>query len=256
MEWIERELREANEDRERVVEKSSRVTPPSPAPAAPGRGKDATSSTTTIVAVKDLDAKIDFLRAREEEVARANAERVRIEEEEREAAEARRAEEARWVQERIEMDDARRTAAAAAAAAAAEKVFDEEMARRTEVEMAAQKRRADADEAVRTPSDERERPPLPRGFTYDDDAQEGRRAAASPGLNEMAKYMDDDVVVADVVRARQQPKSSEEERKLQEKYGNMEDLEERAFRILVDLGMVDLHTDPADEMTLDSEEDE
>ncbi len=43
---------------------------------------------------------------------------------------------------------------------------------------------------------------------------------------------------------------------MQENYGNMEDLEERAFSILVDLGMVDLHTDPADEMTLDSEEDE
>ena len=50
------------------------------------------------------------------------------------------------------------------------------------------------------------------------------------------------------------PKSLEEERRLQEKYGNM-DLEERAFNILVDLGMVDLHSDPED-VTLGLEDDE
>ena len=48
----------------------------------------------------------------------------------------------------------------------------------------------------------------------------------------------------------------EEEQKLQERYGSIEDLEERAFNILVDLGMVDLHSDPAEDSTLDWEEDD
>ena len=60
--------------------------------------------------------------------------------------------------------------------------------------------------------------------------------------------------VVDIARACSQPKSIEEERRLQEKYGNM-DLEERAFNILVDFGMVDLHSDPED-VTLGLEDDE
>ena len=48
-----------------------------------------------------------------------------------------------------------------------------------------------------------------------------------------------------VMIARQQPKSAEEEAALASKYGAM-DLEERAFAILVDLGMIDLNPDPAD----------
>jgi len=58
----------------------------------------------------------------------------------------------------------------------------------------------------------------------------------------------------DIERARQQPKSPDEEQRLKEKYGSM-DLEERAFNILVDLGMVDLHSDP-DETSLDWEEND
>jgi hypothetical protein len=42
---------------------------------------------------------------------------------------------------------------------------------------------------------------------------------------------------------------------LQEKYSNMKDLEERAFSMLVGLGIVDLHFDPANNSTLDSEDD-
>jgi hypothetical protein len=47
--------------------------------------------------VKDLDAKIELLWARGEEIARAKAEQVRIKEGERVAAKARRVEKARWV---------------------------------------------------------------------------------------------------------------------------------------------------------------
>jgi hypothetical protein len=53
---------------------------------------------------------------------------------------------------------------------------------------------------------------------------------------------------------RQQPKSVKEEWMLQEKYGNMKDLEEQAFGILVNLDMVNLHANPADNLTLDSED--
>ena len=54
---------------------------------------------------------------------------------------------------------------------------------------------------------------------------------------------------------RRQPKSAEEERRLQERYGKM-DLEERAFNILVDLGMVEVHgDDPAPLSAEDDDED-
>jgi hypothetical protein len=43
--------------------------------------------------------------------------------------------------------------------------------------------------------------------------------------------------------ARQQPKSRSDEKRLQAKYGAIESLEERAFQILADLGMVQIHTD-------------
>merc|ERR1712127_117653 len=48
-----------------------------------------------------------------------------------------------------------------------------------------------------------------------------------------------------IAKARKQPKSPEEEKKLAERYGSMP-LEERAFNILLDLGMVELTPDPDD----------
>eukprot|EP00571_Detonula_confervacea_P010265 CAMPEP_0172298326 /NCGR_PEP_ID=MMETSP1058-20130122/1035_1 /TAXON_ID=83371 /ORGANISM="Detonula confervacea, Strain CCMP 353" /LENGTH=347 /DNA_ID=CAMNT_0013007593 /DNA_START=99 /DNA_END=1142 /DNA_ORIENTATION=+ len=50
---------------------------------------------------------------------------------------------------------------------------------------------------------------------------------------------------ADIMKTREQPKSAEEEAALATKYGAM-DLEEKAFTILVDLGMVGLNPDPSD----------
>ncbi len=41
---------------------------------------------------------------------------------------------------------------------------------------------------------------------------------------------------------------------MQGRYGNIVDLEERAFNILVDLSMINLHSNPAN-MTLQSNED-
>ena len=86
---------------------------------------------------------------------------------------------------------------------------------------------------------------------------EGEKISATEGRGPKTRIgMDSrDYAVVDIALARQQPKSTEEERRLMEKYGNIEDLEERAFNILVDLGMVDLHSDPSSLM-LESEEDD
>jgi len=48
-----------------------------------------------------------------------------------------------------------------------------------------------------------------------------------------------------VEEAKRQPKSAEEDAALAEKYGGMP-AEERAFNILVDLGLADLSPDPDD----------
>jgi len=58
-----------------------------------------------------------------------------------------------------------------------------------------------------------------------------------------------------VMKARQQPKSAEEEDALANKYGAM-DLEERAFSILADLGMIELNPDPDDSNRDTSKDDD
>ncbi len=116
--------------------------------------------------------------------------------------------------------------------------------RRTEVDMAVREQCKEAKESMWTELDERER--------------EGLQGAAEPGLDPTTLAMEEtdrDANVIDVSWARQQPKLVEEEQMLQEKYGNMKDLEEQAFSILFDLGMVNLHANPANNLTLDLEED-
>jgi hypothetical protein len=78
-----------------------------------------------------------FLNAREEEVAWANAEQVRIKEGEKEVAKARRSKEVRWIQKWIKLDKARRPVTAATTATKNEE--EEKEARRT----TADKRRCD-----------------------------------------------------------------------------------------------------------------
>ena len=46
------------------------------------------------------------------------------------------------------------------------------------------------------------------------------------------------------MKARMQPKSESEEASLSSKYAAMSSLGERAFAILIDLGMVDINPDP------------
>lgn len=58
-----------------------------------------------------------------------------------------------------------------------------------------------------------------------------------------------------IANARKQPKSPDEERKLSERYAAMS-LEERAFAILLDLGMIELSPDPDDPSYDSSQDDE
>ncbi|KAL3810007.1 hypothetical protein ACHAXA_006122 [Cyclostephanos tholiformis] len=217
----------------------------SPRTAPTVHGKDGTPTT---ILVKDLDAKIEVLRAREEEVRRINAERTRIEEYERISAELRRKEEVERINaERTKIEEEERMIAA-------------EFRRKEEVERIHAERTKIEDEE-RTMAAELKREEEARWVRERVELEESRRMAAEKEEEEVTRKRTKVELEARVSRedniawARQQPKSTEEERRLQEMYGNIEDLEERAFNILVDLGMVDLHSDP-DDMALDSEEDD
>jgi len=49
------------------------------------------------------------------------------------------------------------------------------------------------------------------------------------------------------IQARSQPKSCLEEQRLQRKYGNISDVGERAYQIIVDLGMVERNNNNIDD---------
>merc|ERR1712129_150703 len=57
-----------------------------------------------------------------------------------------------------------------------------------------------------------------------------------------------------IKKAREQPKSVEEEKELATRYSRM-DLEERAFNILLDLGMIEINPDPDDPDYDDTDDD-
>jgi len=175
--------------------------------------------------VKDLDSKIEMLRAREE-LAKADAERKRLDDIEK-AAEALR-------QDQAEID--------AQIAAAAEREHQKEREKLDRIQR----------EEAQQEAQEREQ----RLAELEQGKKEQQRLEQVKKDSEQKVEDAVDTVngkVVDVEKARQQPKSMEEEQKLQEKYGDM-DLEERAFNILVDLGMVNLHADPDSTLEWDEED--
>lgn len=189
-------------------------------PTTKGQNKEQPSTL-----VKDLDSKIEMLRAREE-LAKADAERKRLDDIEK-AAEA-------LEQDQAEID------AQIAAAAEREHQMERERLDRIQREKAQQE------------AQEREK----RLADLEQGKKEQQRLEQTKKDSEQKIEDAVDTVngkVVDVEKARQQPKPMEEEQKLREKYGDM-DLEERAFNILVDLGMVDLHADP--DPTLEWDEDD
>ena len=60
----------------------------------------------------------------------------------------------------------------------------------------------------------------------------------------------------ETILARRQPKSSDEESNLTYKYGKMENVEDRAYAVLRDLGMIDEHKDPNDPSYDHSDDDD
>ena len=248
-EWIEKELVENQKNKEGLNDAQSGTTSKS----TPKPNKQSSSSSspsqkkndTNPILVKNLDSKIEMLRAREA-LAKATAEKERLEN-------LSKAEEVRK-QEQADVDARIAAEAAKVKAMQAERQKKEELEREkqlSELEWG-KKEQWRLERIKKQKEEEQER------------EKEDSVASEVEGSTNVGEVNKDQVLLkleiqnsatakpttsatdkqpTDIVQARQQPKSNEEEQELQEKYGSM-DLEERAFNILVDLGMVDLHLDP------------
>ena len=251
-EWIEKELAENQKNKEGLNDAQSGTTSKS----TPKPNKQSSSSSSSSppsqkkndnnpILVKNLDSKIEMLRAREA-LAKATAEKERLEN-------LSKAEEVRK-QEQADVDARIAAEAAKVKAMQAERQKKEELEREkqlSELEWG-KKEQWRLERIKKQKEEEQER------------EKEDSVASEVEGSTNVGEVNKDQVLLkleiqnsatakpttsatdkqpTDIVQARQQPKSNEEEQELQEKYGSM-DLEERAFNILVDLGMVDLHSDP------------
>ncbi|KAL9183757.1 hypothetical protein ACHAXT_004613 [Thalassiosira profunda] len=176
-------------------------------------------------AVKDKAAVA--MRAKAEAEAKAKREAVAKAKEEARAAEVKAAEEKRVAEK--------------AAAEAAEKAAEEAAAK------------AAAEEAARIAKEAEEKKRLAEEAAAKAAAEEAARAAAAAEEDQAARDLGYPSVA--VMKARQQPKSAEEESALAAKYGAM-GLEEKAFTILADLGMIELNPDPNDPNRDTSKDDE
>ena len=135
---------------------------------------------------------------------------------------------------RLAEEAAAKEAKAEAEAAEAARLVEE---KRLAEEAAAKEAKAEAAEAARLAEEKR---------LADEAAAKGAEEAEARELGYPS-------VAA--MKARQQPKSAEEEAALASKYGAM-DLEERTFSILVDLGMIELNPDPEDPNRDSSKDDD
>ena len=266
--WIERELKEADEMRKKVIEEDNERM----------RKLSSSSSSTSTTAnikgdasqlVKNLDAKIELLSRSNSSSTRevamlpdvAQQQRGSVEEETivtataKEIGTARKEEDARRAKEWAD-------AAASAAAVATNSSDKEEMARKENARKEKDLVVSEAIQLAASLADEKDEIRVEIGIARQRQKQLDVAAAAAAAAhtnnnNERRSKSHDDSMLTlsdSIVKARQQPKSTEEERILQQKYASIQDLEERAFNILVDLGMVDLNPDPE---TLDNiEEDE
>lgn len=131
--------------------------------------------------------------------------------------------------------------AEAAAAAEAARLAKEAEEKRIAEEAAAKEAAAKAEaEAARLAKEAEE-----KRLAEEAKAAEEARLAKEAEQAQDAKARELGYPSAAVMKARSQPKSPEDEAALAARYGAM-DLEERAFSILVDLGMIELHLDPND----------
>jgi len=176
-----------------------------------------------------------------DEAAAKKAEGKRLTEEAAAAAAAKAAAEEAAAKEAEEKRLAEETAAAAAAKAAAEKAAAKEAEEKRLAKEAAAAKVA-AEEAAAKEAEEKRLAEA-----------EAARIAEKEAEEATAKELG--YPSAEIMRARQQPKSTEEEAALAAKYGAME-LGEKIFAILTDLGMIDLHPDPDDPSRDTSTDDE
>ena len=131
--------------------------------------------------------------------------------------------------------------AEAAAAAEAARLAKEAEEKRLAEEAAAKEAAAKAEaEAARLAKEAEE-----KRLAEEAKAAEEARLAKEAEQAQDAKARELGYPSAAVMKARSQPKSPEDEAALAARYGAM-DLEERAFSILADLGMIELHLDPDD----------
>jgi cold shock CspA family protein len=131
--------------------------------------------------------------------------------------------------------------AEAAAAAEAARLAKEAEEKRLAEEAAAREAAAKAEaEAARLAKEAEE-----KRLAEEAKAAEEARLAKEAEQAQDAKARELGYPSAAVMKARSQPKSPEDEAALAARYGAM-DLEERAFSILADLGMIELHLDPDD----------
>jgi hypothetical protein len=265
--WIERELKESEEIMKKVKEEEEQRE----------RMRKLSSSSTTAKTngdasqlIKNLDAKIDLLSrsSREEEGILPNVTQQQRGGSVMETIITTTAITDEIVTARKE-EDVRRAkewaAAAAAATATTASTDKDEIARK---EKARKEKELVENEAIQMASalaDEKDEIRVEIGIarqkqkqldaTTHNNNNNGRSSSSSSSHDDSMLLLSDSIA-----KARQQPKSTEEECILQQKYASIVDLEERAFNILVDLGMVDLNPDPDDLLlsitTLDNIEEE
>jgi len=280
----------------REDEKIPNVVPkdkPSPLPLSSEFNKSKTptdANKKNPILVKDLDSKIEMLRAREEQ-AKANAEQKRLEdiakaEEVRKqeqldmnariAAEAEKVKQSHRdreerVQKQKEQEREVKLAKLEQGKKEQKRLEDitkaEEVRKQEQIDMdariAAEAEKVEREQREREEREQRQREEKKMAELEQEKEEQGRleqikqsQVVAESNVvkqeevpkntnNAMSVNGGDVRPAKNIGQAKDQPKSIDEEQMLKEKYGNM-DLEERAFNILVDLGMVDLHSDPAD----------
>jgi len=234
--------------------------------------KEATEqSTTEMEGAKELEenrVKAKVAKVMEEEIARKkaveeakiaaqlkiaeeNAKKKITEEEAKKAAEVKAAEEAKKAAESKAAEEAKKAAEAKAAEEA------KKAAELKAVEEAKKAAEAEAAEEAKKAAEAKAAEEAKNAAQAKAAEEEARKAAVAKVAEEAQKDATEAKTTpaeSSPVTTTKQPKTQEDEAALSARYAAIEDLEERAFTILKDLGMIDINVDPDDE-SYDSSED-
>mmetsp|Transcript_22367 Transcript_22367/g.46396 ORF Transcript_22367/g.46396 Transcript_22367/m.46396 type:complete len:457 (+) Transcript_22367:62-1432(+) len=179
--------------------------------------------------VKDLDAKIERLKE-QEKLALDAAEKVKADNLAKEDEERKRRDAVAAQIERAALEEAKKQAE------------ENEKSARQEAELRAAEEKATQESRDREKADEEKWRLEQIAKSHSMDVEKLEKLVSKEDTKPAGSSKSS--LPRDVEWARKQPKSPQEEQELKEKYGSME-IEERAFNILVDLGMVELNPDPA-----------